>query len=448
MRQTLGWTDSDAVVRADGESQALRRALARPGLRALVFKEAGALSFDAPEASALVSFRPVLDDARAQQALGRILRIPDSVRRRLAAGPPLPDDVRSLLSTAWVCVPDAGIQAGYVQAARALNALEETFDIPVQDQPLVLRTPPASPAAASPASPATTSSAHPADLGPLFGGADDRPAPFPAVAIARTDTLKAAYPNFDTLRAHAADLGLRLHPRRRATAETPTHPPAVLPSERAADLALLQTVDDAILWQALTPGPGDLAALLPQAKGLIEAQVVQDALRLDHPGDVPVRLSQFLKIEDPIALAFAAETCLRRRFPHLEAGLTDRLRTRLRQHPDAQAIGLSPRPYAPSRQPPCRPDPRPPRRPRQDHLRLPSRYPCLSRPRQPSYPVSRSLWHRHACPWDPHRLACARSPRINPRRRRPNNARHHGRGLRPQRPRARLRRPRRGPLPR
>lgn len=66
LRKTFGWTHPEAVACADGESRALRAALATPGLRALVFKEAGALGFDAPETSALVSFLLVLAQDRAQ----------------------------------------------------------------------------------------------------------------------------------------------------------------------------------------------------------------------------------------------------------------------------------------------------------------------------------------------------------------------------------------------
>lgn len=346
LRKTFGWTHPEAVARADGESRALRAALAMPGLRALVFKEAGALGFDAPEASALVSFRPVLAQDRAQQAIGRVLRIPEAVRRRLDdASRPLPETDLELLTTAWVCVPDQDVQAGYSRAAKALNALEEAFDVEVQVEALA----PSVRLADGPAPQAAkTDVVHPApsvrsldDL-PLFGGPLQAPLPAPPMAPLAPDGLWAAYPTFADLERHAADLGLRLHRRRPASVETPTDPPAFLPSELHADLALLDTIDDATIWEALLPSEDDLASLEPQARGFVQVQLVEDALRLDRPTDAPVRLSSFLEIQDPTALALSAHLLLRRRFSRLETGLQNRLRARLLAHAPVQAMALTP----------------------------------------------------------------------------------------------------------
>jgi len=305
IRRTFGWTLPGAVARADGKSRSLRDALSRPDLRALVFKEAGALGFDAPEAAALVSFRTVLGQDRAQQAIGRILRIPEALRRRLQDPlHPLPDDVRTRLTTAWICIPDRDIQAGYSDAARALHALEQDLDAPVEIQEIPF---------ADPAS--------------------------PTVLLPR---LKGSYPDWDALAADAAQMGIRFHRRRLATPETPTDPPACLPSEQAADAPLLQTLEDAVLWEILAPTPADLQALLPQARGEIQIQLVREAMALDRPDDSSEDLSFFLEITDETLLALEAHRFLRRRFRHLEHGLVNRLRDRLRQDQAVQALGLSP----------------------------------------------------------------------------------------------------------
>jgi hypothetical protein len=349
LRETLGWTDAGAVVRADGDSRVLREALGRPGLRALVFKEAGALGFDAPEASVLVSFRPVLAQDRALQAIGRTLRIPPALRQRLVdSSRPLPDDVRELLTTAWICVPDPDVQAGFSQAARALNALEQALDVPIRTEAIPEAPVPAAPgpfgASSPPVSRAVPASPTAPVHGPLFDGPfpSSPPSGLAAPAIPSTNRLKAVYPDMAALQAHAAELGLRIHRRRPATPETPTDPPARLPSEQNADLGLLDALGDDVLWQALEPTPADLQALAPQAHGLIQLRLVEDAMRLDRTDDPGERLSVFLEIEDPDLLALEAHRLLRRRFHHLEYGLQNRLRARLKDHPGVRAMALSP----------------------------------------------------------------------------------------------------------
>jgi hypothetical protein len=349
LRETLAWTASGAVVRADGDSRALRDALARPDLKALVFKEAGALGFDAPEASVLVSFRPVLAQDRALQAIGRTLRIPAALRQRLDdPSRPLPDDVRELLTTAWICVPDPEVQAGYSAAARALNALEQALDVPIRTEAIPeapVPVPPGLPGV--PARPTGVSGPAPTSAplhGPLFDGSlpSSSPPGLAVPAIPPANRLKAVYPDMAFFQTHAAELGLRIHLRRLATPETPTDPPARLPSEQSADLGLLDTLGDDVLWQALEPTPADLQALAPQARGLVQVRLVEDAMRLDGSDDAGDRLSFFLEIADPVLLALEAHRLLRRRFHHLEYGLQDRLRARLKDHPGVRAMTLSP----------------------------------------------------------------------------------------------------------
>jgi len=351
LRETFGWSHPDAVVRADGDSRALQDALGRPGLRALVFKEAGALGFDAPEASALVSFRPVLDASRAQQAIGRVLRIPAALRQVLSTqSVPLPADDLEVLTSAWVCVPDQLSQGGYSEAAKALNALEQAYDIDVQTQALAPVPPPSAPAPPSAqgdlaASGPASGSSQPSIMltpGPLFGGALPAGPFLPVLAPLLPSTLRPSYATQGDLDLHAAALGLRIHRRRLAMADIPTDPPAFLPSERRAEIPLLDTLDDGQIWSQIVPTPEEIAALLPQARGLVQVKIIEDSLRLDQPNRPPIRLSSFFQIENLIELDLIADAYLRTHFNDFGHGLQDRLRERMKALPYVSSLALSP----------------------------------------------------------------------------------------------------------
>ena len=92
--------------------------------RVLVFKKSAGTGFDAPRAFVLASTKLVSDADFAMQFIGRVMRVPRELQRAF----PTPELAPMDLNTAYVFLADAQSQAGFTQAAKAIQGVQAQLE--------------------------------------------------------------------------------------------------------------------------------------------------------------------------------------------------------------------------------------------------------------------------------------------------------------------------------